>query len=42
MRNPNNLESLGFAREKCRIYHEIKREEIQNRETVNKQLRLRI
>lgn len=42
MRNPNNLESLGFAREKCRIYQEIKREEIQNREKENKQLRLPI
>ena len=41
MRNPNNLESLGFAKEKCRIYQEIKREEIRNREGI-KQLRLPI
>tara|TARA_B100000683_G_C12507748_1_gene559675 strand:- start:4297 stop:4443 length:147 start_codon:yes stop_codon:yes gene_type:complete len=40
MRNPNNLESLGFQREKCKIYQEIKREEIYNRETKNKQLKM--
>ena len=40
MRNPNNLESLGFPREKCRIYQEIKREEIRNRKKENEQLRL--
>jgi len=40
MRNPYNLEALGFSREKCKIYQEIKREEIYNRETKNKQLKL--
>ena len=40
MKNPNNLESLGFQREKCNIYQEIKREEIYNRETKNKQIKL--
>jgi len=40
MKNPNNLESLGFARPKCKIYQEIKREEIYNRETINKQFKL--
>jgi hypothetical protein len=40
MRNPYNLESLGFAREKCKIYQEIKREEIYNRPTKEKQLKL--
>lgn len=40
MKNPNNLESLGFKREKCNIYQEIKRQEIYNRDTENKQLKL--
>ena len=40
MKNPNNLESLGFAREKCKIYQEIKREEIYNRDTKNKQIKI--
>jgi hypothetical protein len=40
MKNPNNLESLGYQREKCRIYQEIKREEIYNREYIGKQLKL--
>jgi predicted phosphoadenosine phosphosulfate sulfurtransferase len=40
MKNPNNLEVLGFKRKKCNIYQEIKREEIYNRETKNKQLKL--
>jgi|TARA_R110001592_G_scaffold54628_3_gene167069 hypothetical protein len=40
MKNPNNLEILGFQREKCKIYQEIKRQEIYNRPTKNKQLKL--
>jgi len=40
MRNHNNLEILGFSREKCKIYQEIKRQEIYNRKTNNKQLNL--
>ena len=40
MKNPHNLESLGFQRQKCNIYQEIKREEIYNRPTKNKQLKL--
>ena len=40
MKNPNNLEILGFQREKCNIYQEIKREEIYNRKTKYKQLKL--
>ena len=40
MKNPNNLEALGYAREKCNIYQEIKREEIYNRDTKNKQLKI--
>ena len=40
MRNPNNLESLGFQREKCRIYQEIKREEIYSRNFEGKQYKL--
>ena len=40
MRNPYNLEMLGFQREKCKIYQEIKREEIYNRKTKNKQLKI--
>ena len=40
MKNHNNLEILGFQREKCRIYQEIKREEIYNREYEGKQLKL--
>jgi len=40
MKNPNNLESLGFARDKCRIYQEIKREEIYNRNIKGKQYKL--
>ena len=39
MRNPNNLEILGIKRVKCSIYQEIKREEIYNRRTPNKQLK---
>lgn len=42
MKNHNNLESLGIPRKKSRIYHEIKREEIYNRNIKGKQLRLRI
>jgi predicted phosphoadenosine phosphosulfate sulfurtransferase len=40
MKNPNNLESLGFQREKCRMYQEIKREEIYNRMIPGQQLKL--
>jgi predicted phosphoadenosine phosphosulfate sulfurtransferase len=40
IKNPHNLESLGFQRQKCNIYQEIKREEIYNRPTKNKQLKL--
>lgn len=40
MKNPNNLEILGFQREKCNIYQEIKREEIYNRMLVGQQLKL--
>jgi predicted phosphoadenosine phosphosulfate sulfurtransferase len=40
MKNPNNLESLGYTREKCKIYQEIKRTEIYNREYSGKQLKL--
>ena len=40
MRNHNNLEILGFSRGKCKIYQEIKRQEIYNRKTNNKQLNL--
>ena len=40
MRNPHNLESLGFSREKCKIYQEIKREEIYNRNIKGKQYKL--
>ena len=40
MRNHNNLEILGIQREKCDIYQEIKRQEIYDRETPNKQLKL--
>ncbi len=42
MRNHNNLESLGINRIKCDIYQEIKREEIENRDTKNKQLKLKL
>jgi predicted phosphoadenosine phosphosulfate sulfurtransferase len=42
MRNSNNLESLGIPRRKSRIYHEIKREEIYNRNITGKQFRLEI
>tara|TARA_R100001244_G_scaffold129256_1_gene100556 strand:+ start:283 stop:552 length:270 start_codon:yes stop_codon:yes gene_type:complete len=42
MRNHNNLESLGIARTKSRIYHEIKREEIYNRNLTGQQIRLEI
>jgi len=40
MRNHNNLEILGIKREKCNIHQEIKREEIYNRDTKNKQLKI--
>ena len=39
MRNSNNLEMLGFQREKCDIYQEIKRIEIYNRDVKEKQLK---
>lgn len=40
MKNPNNLEALGFSREKCAIYQELKRLEISQRNVPNKQLNL--
>lgn len=40
MKNPNNLELLGFSRKKCEIYSRIKREEINNRLFIGKQLKL--
>jgi predicted phosphoadenosine phosphosulfate sulfurtransferase len=40
MKNPNNLEMLGFEREKCKIYQEIKREQIYSRVYEGKQLKL--
>lgn len=40
MKNPNNLEMLGYQREKCKIYQEIKREEIYNRMIEGQQLKL--
>ena len=40
MRNHNNLELLGISRPKCKIYSDIKRNEIYNRENKNKQLNL--
>lgn len=40
MKNPNNLESLGFGREKCKVYQEIKRQEIYNRDFEGKQYKL--
>jgi len=42
MRNPYNLESLGVSREKSKVYQEIKRNEIYNRNTKGKQLKLTI
>ena len=40
MKNENNLESLGIKRTKSLIYSDIKRNEIEKRETKNKQLKL--
>ena len=40
MKNPNNLEMLGYSRGKCKIYQEIKREEIYNRMNYGQQLKL--
>ena len=40
MRNHNNLELLGIPRPKCKIYSDIKRNEIYNRVQKNKQLNL--
>ena len=40
MKNPNNLEILGFKREKCKAYNDIKRNEIYNRKQENKQLNM--
>ncbi len=40
MRNPNNLESLGIKRTKCKIYSDLKRIEISQRPNKNKQLKL--
>ncbi len=41
MRNPNNLEKLGFNREKCKIYQEIKRVEIDSRVYNGKQYKIK-
>jgi hypothetical protein len=40
MKNPNNLELLGFQREKCKAYNDIKRNEIYNRKQKSKQLNM--
>jgi len=40
MRNPNNLEALGFKRQKSIYYQEIKRIEIDKREFEGKQIKL--
>tara|TARA_R110000765_G_scaffold303848_1_gene397833 strand:+ start:626 stop:895 length:270 start_codon:yes stop_codon:yes gene_type:complete len=40
MKNPNNLEILGFSRTKCSLYSDIKRREIYNRPKKSKQLDL--
>jgi hypothetical protein len=40
MKNPNNLEMLGFQRKKCNIYQEIKRNEINERVYNGKQIKL--
>ncbi len=40
MRNPNNLEILGFKRKKSRYYQEIKRIEINKRKFKGKQIKL--
>jgi len=40
MRNPNNLEVLGFKRQKSIYYQEIKRIEIDKREFEGKQIKL--
>ena len=40
MKNPNNLELLGYSREICRIYSDIKQVEIYNRKQKNKQLNM--
>jgi hypothetical protein len=40
MKNPNNLEILGFKRVKCYVYNDIKRREIYNRPKESKQLDL--
>jgi predicted phosphoadenosine phosphosulfate sulfurtransferase len=40
MKNPNNLEILGYIREKCDIYQEIKRHEIYSRMKNGQQLKL--
>lgn len=42
MRNPNNLESLGIKRKKCRLYSELKRREIESRVFIGKQLKLKL
>ena len=42
MRNPYNLEKLGLPREKCKIYSDIKREELikKGKIKINNQLKL--
>lgn len=42
MKNENNLESLGFSRNKSLAYSELKRIEIENRKTKNLQLKLNL
>ena len=36
LKNPNNLEALGVKRDKCLIYHEIKKAEIKQRQNDKK------
>jgi len=40
MKNDFQLEYLGFSREPCNAYQEIKRQEIDSRTNKNKQLKL--
>ncbi len=42
MKNENNLEILGYSRKKTLVYSELKRIEIEQRFTKNKQLKLNL
>lgn len=42
LKNDNSLESLGFNKVKSKVYHDLKKIELQQRNKIQKQLKLEI